>query len=92
MRATTRKERQQEHECETKAGCHQHVPLSGVRQGHRAGPIYHSGSPPNALKLKRGGREGKGTAARQAAASEPQLCGGRMAGPLSLAALSLGAL
>jgi len=43
-------------------------------------------SPPNAPKLKRSGREGKRTAAGASAAPAAQFCGGRMPGPLSLAA------
>ncbi len=45
---------------------------------------------PNAPKLKRGGHKGKRTAAGASAAPAAQLCGGRMPGPLSLAALLLG--
>jgi len=47
-------------------------------------------SAPNAPKLRRGGQEARVLATRESAAPAAQFCAGRMAGPLSPAALLLG--
>jgi len=61
-------------------------------EGKRKWEAVHHVALPNTPKLKRGGQEGKRAAAGASAAPAAHSCDGRMPGPLSLAAHSLGAL